>query len=337
MTGERQSNTRTGNGRGQPRPAGVPGPLGRTGGFRVRLGARIAHASVRGYYVDFTIKAEDPHWPPPWFGMAAHRMHVVPIQWALGSYERFLATGDESWLAGARGAGDWLCEEQQRGGRQDGGWIKDFPYKHTYRVAPPWVSGMAQGQGASLLVRLHLTTGDERYADAALRALNPMREPVAAGGVGAELDGGFFPEEYPTDPPSHVLNGGIFGLWGCRDVALALSDPGASELDTQGTESLARSLPRYDTGRWSRYDLYPHPVVNVAHITYHRLHIVQLRAMAAITADPRFERTAARFEQYAASRARRADAFARKALFRVAVPRNQRLARALPWTREAAS
>ena len=32
-----------------------------------------------------------------------------------------------------------------------------------------------------------------------------------------------------------------------------------------------------------------------------------------------------------------ADAFARKALFRMAVPRNQRLARHLPWTREAAS
>jgi heparosan-N-sulfate-glucuronate 5-epimerase len=126
-------------------------------------------------------------------------------------------------------------------------------------------------------------------------------------------------------------------LWGCRDVALALSDSGAAELDAQGTETLARALPRYDTGRWSRYDLYPHPVVNVAHLTYHRLHIAQLRAMAVISSDARFERTADRFERYAESRTRRADAFARKALFRVAVPRNQRLARHLPWAREAAS
>ena len=301
------------------------------------MGERIATDSVGGYYLDFTIKADDPDWPPPWFGMAAHRMHVVPIQLALGCYERFLATGEERWLAGARGAGDWLTDEQQRGGRQDGGWIKDFPYKHTYRVAPPWVSGMAQGQGASLLVRLFATTGEERYAEAALRALNPMRLPTAAGGVRAELEGGFFPEEYPTDPPSHVLNGGIFGLWGCRDVAVALSDAAAAELDAEGTETLARALPLYDTGRWSRYDLYPHPVVNVAHLTYHRLHIAQLRAMAAITSDPRFARTAERFERYAASRARRAGAFARKAVFRMAVPRNQRLARRLPWARVAAS
>jgi hypothetical protein len=40
-----------------------------------------------------------------------------------------------------------------------------------------------------------------------------------------------------------------------------------------------------------------------------------------------------RFEDYLASRKARAEAFARKVLFRLVVPRNRPLANRLPWTR----
>ena len=61
-----------------------------------------------------------------------------------------------------------------------------------------------------------------------------MRLPVADGGVAAELDGGYFPEEYPSIPHSYVLNGALFALWGLHDVAVALDDPAARELLDDG-------------------------------------------------------------------------------------------------------
>ena len=139
---------------------------------------------------------------------------------------------------------------------------------------------MAQGEGASLLVRIGDLTGEERYAEARAAALwSRCGCPSPREGCAAELDGGFLPEEYPTNPPSHVLNGAIFALWGCRDVAIALDDSDAAALYEEGIDTLAANLHRFDTGYWSLYDLFPHPIRNVASGAYHLLHINQLRAL----------------------------------------------------------
>ena len=162
---------------------------------------------------------------------------------------------------------------------------------------------MAQGEGASLLTRLYLETGDERYADAARRAVAAMRCPAAEGGVQARLDGAPWPEEYPTDPPSYVLNGGIFALWGLYDVGAALGDDEALAREfEQGADTLAGNLHRWDTGYWSRYDLFPHPVMNVASSFYHALHTSQLEAMNVIAPRPEFEATAAALRPLRGSR-----------------------------------
>jgi hypothetical protein len=180
---------------------------------------------------------------------------------------------------------------------------------------------MAQGEGASLLVRVHLATGEQRYADAALRALAPLELPSEEGGTMALLGGRPFPQEYPTSPTSHVLNGGIFAIWGWHDVGLGLGDAAATAAFEHAADTLAANLHRWDTGRWSLYDLYPHPLPNWASFAYHELHIDQLRAMHRLAPRPEFSEVAERFERYAGSRAGRARAFAHKAAFRVRVPR----------------
>ena len=115
-----------------------------------------------------------------------------------------------------------------------------------------------------------------------------MRVESRVGGCMSPLGGRPFPEEYPTQPPSFVLNGGIFALWGLRDVAVALGDEQAARDFAAGAETLAQNLDRWDTGRWSRYDLFPHPVANPASSFYHDLHVKQLRAMALLHPDVRF-------------------------------------------------
>jgi hypothetical protein len=90
---------------------------------------------------------------------------------------------------------------------------------------------------------------------------------------------------------------------------------------------LASEIHRWDTGSWSRYDLYPYLIPNLASSFYHVLHISQLRATSRLEAKPELDRAAARFEVYLASANARVQAFARKALFRLIVPRNRLLAK----------
>jgi len=156
-------------------------------------------------------------------------------------------------------------------------------------------------------------------------------ELVGLFGVSTELAGGLFFEELPTRPGSFILNGAMFALWGCYDVGVGLSHKEGLDLFQRGSETLAANLHRWDTGFWSRYDLYPHPLVNVANPFYHRLHISQLSAMQLLAPNPAFQSAITRFESYARSRSKTARAYGAKLLFRGVSPRSQRLARALPW------
>ena len=99
-------------------------------------------------------------------------------------------------------------------------------------------------------------------------------------------------------------------------------------------EECLANIERWDTGSWSRYDLFPHRVTNVASKAYHELHVAQLEAMDELAPHPELRAAAERFAGYAASPVRRAGAFGRKALFRMTEPRSARLARLLPWASE---
>ncbi|MCB0875115.1 MAG: D-glucuronyl C5-epimerase family protein [Solirubrobacterales bacterium] len=314
-----------------PKPPGQQSAFGTAGDFAAPTGTRVDPRRPTGYYLDLRSKADVPGHPPPWWPRTPHAPRVVILQWALGCFEHYLEAGNEEWLRTARWAADQMVAQQHQSGSERGGWTHEYRHRHTYRIDPPWMSGMAQGQAASLLVRIHLETGEDEYAEAALAAVEPMRRPVPSGGVAGELDGGWLPEEYPTEPASHVLNGAIFGVWGVYDVGAALGDESAAELAREGVNTIADSLHRYDTGYWSRYDLFPHPIFNIASPMYHRLHVNQLRAMEAISDDPRFAATAERFAGYERSRFGLARAYAHKVAFRMLVPRNRWLAHRLPW------
>ena len=301
--------------------------------FPTTVGDHVRPGEVNGYYVDLRFKAAVPHWPPEWLPQRERQMHVATAQWALGCYERFLHGDGEEWLAAAVAAGDYLLSDQRRGGPGDGAWLHQLEMPHTYLIDPPWISAMAQGEGASLLVRLYRETGEERYADAAARALKPLATPTAEGGVLVRLpDGGPFYEEYPTNPPSYVLNGGIFAIWGLLDVGVALGrDDLVGEFDAS-VDALARNIDRWDTGYWSLYDLFPQPLVrNVASSAYHALHVTQLRGMQLIAPRAELAEAADRFESYRSQRLNAARAFAVKSAFRVLIPRNRLLAHRLPW------
>lgn len=288
------------------------------------LGPAIDAGSVHGYPIDLRAKAQVVR------ESATFRGFYVPMaQYGLGCHERWLAGDGESWLKCALDIANFLVDRQE----PHGAWLHPKPFPHTFALRAPWVCAMAQGEAASLLVRVYLKTGEEAYAQAALRAIAPLTRSTAEGGVCAELEDGLWPEEFPATPPALVLNGAIFAWWGLRDVGVGFGDASALEAFKAGVATLARNLHRFDTGAWSLYCLRPFPVAPVASSFYHQLHIDQLAAMNLLSPRPEFEATRECWIGYRDSAVRRWDAAARKIIFRLLVPRNELLAFRLPWTR----
>ena len=61
-----------------------------------------------------------------------------------------------------------------------------------------------------------------KYEQAAEQAFVSLTKPIAQGGVLFEDDeNNLWIEEYLVDPPTHILNGFIWALWGVFDFWLA--------------------------------------------------------------------------------------------------------------------
>jgi hypothetical protein len=277
-----------------------------------------------GYYNDLRPIAEE-HGVPASALLELRRLSAEPeaanpvsiIQLGLAAWQ--LHTGEERWLEVTGEACGWVLSRLD----DRGGLPYLFPMPHTYRLMPPWYSAMAQGEAASLLTRAAQALGDARLADAAERAIDPLLG--AELGLVAQTPEGPVLQEYPTSPPAHALNGWIFGLWGLYDVSLAngsRSDE-AGRAFAGGAAALAARLPLYDAGLgWSRYDLFPHPIVHVASPFYQRLHAEQLLATARLRPDlPGLTATAERWRHAAGRPLPRAVAVARKIAFRLIRPR----------------
>jgi hypothetical protein len=301
-------------------PRGRAGFFSSSRTFFLPVGKNIDPDAVQGYPIDMRVKADSLDVRET-AGARPSRLHVVTAQYGLGCYERWLSGEGEQWLQAAVEVARILTCLQE----DDGSWTQRIDLPHTFPLRAPWRSAMAQGEAASLLVRAFRETGEEPFATAALAALAPMSKLRAEGGVRAQLNGDMWLEEYPTDPPSYVLNGAIFALWGLRDVAVGLRDDAANDAFARGLNALAANLWRFDTGWWSLYSLFPHPVRNVASSFYHDLHINQLTAMQQLCPRAEFRTTRARWERYSRSPMNRRRAFAAKAGFRLLIPRRGRL------------
>jgi hypothetical protein len=163
-----------------------------------------------------------------------------------------------------------------------------------YGVTGKWFSAMAQGQAASVLVRAHLLTGVERFAYAAVAAARAMTAHGERLQITRRLAAGVAYEELPSNPPSLILNGWIFALWGLHDVATALDLASCRDAFDLGAATLASYLGLYDHGWWSRYSLFPGDV-DLAKPSYHTVHADQLAVMHGLTGLSEFADMAARW------------------------------------------
>jgi heparosan-N-sulfate-glucuronate 5-epimerase len=278
------------------------------------------------YYMDFGIKADywghyDSDGIPmlDYHGEIGLQYNPIAIaQWGLGNHGLFHRTGSKERKEKFLKASEWLCNHLER--NRCGVWIWNHHFDWEYRdtLKAPWCSGLAQGQGISLLMRAHRETGNPEYLRAAERAFTSFLVPTEDGGVTFTDEQGYlWFEEYIVSPPTHILNGFMWAAWGVYDYFLATADPNAESLFHQAVQTLLKNLERYDLGFWSLYEQSGTRLKMVASPFYHQLHIVQLRVMHRLTREDQFARFADRWESYGRSRAKRTRALCYKVAFKI--------------------
>ncbi|MBN1895978.1 hypothetical protein JW906_15945 [bacterium] len=225
---------------------------------------------------------------------------VTISQYGLHRYNQwFMDSGDADEKAFLKAA-SWLCRSAEKGPADSAVWpyLFDIPF---YGIRHPWVSGMAQAEAVSLLLRAHQHTGEAAYLKTARRAYSLLPVPVQEGGVlSAFPDGGIFIEEYPSPAGiTAVLNGALFGILGVIDFSACTEDAGTAAFLRRLLDSLRANIGRYDCGYWSRYDL--HQTGRLSSRIYHKLHILQLTALAERLQEPWIRAVLDRWEGYAHS------------------------------------
>ena len=240
---------------------------------------------------------------------------ITTAQFGLHNLTRYAETREPRYLNLARAQARWLLANAQPWANDALTWIYDYDLAF-YGPRAPWISAMAQGEAISLLLRMQQIEPDERTVDITRRALQPFFFPVSKGGVASTFpDGSLVFEEYPTSPPSQVLNGHIFSLLGLHDYATFRRDDRAQRVFEGAVAGLKQNVQRYDTGYWNLYDL--HPTHRLASPMYIRVHVQLLQILAGLTADAEFRRMAERWQGYLRSPTSRARWFVGKSIEKI--------------------
>ena len=291
-----------------------------------QINSRASFDHLGEYYMPFSTKAGYPGQHDcsgipmlNYRGKIGLQYNPIAIaQWGMGNYNLHRQMQGSDPRDKFINASDWLCEILELNSQGLWVWNHHFDWEYRSTLRSPWYSGLAQGQGISLLVRAHAETGAARYLEAAKHAFQSFSIPTDQGGVSFtdENDDLWF-EEYIVSPPTHVLNGFIWAIWGIHDYWLATGDASARELFTRAVKTLRTNLHRYDLGFWSLYEESGTRLPMLASAFYHRLHIVQLRVMHGLSGDKIFADYADRWEGYAQSPSRRTRALCYKGAFKL--------------------
>ena len=246
------------------------------------IGTFFDKKELRGYYNNLTEKVTKSTIPLnsqelPKLTVGQNEQVYFPVaifQYGLGAYDLYLQTKDKRYLDKFYQCVRWSISNIDDIGR----WNNFF----FYRPDAPY-GAMAQGEGASLLIRAYTDCGDIRYLELAKKAIDFMLLPIEEGGTTKYYDNQSILLEYTFK--GMVMNGTIFAWWGLYDYVLATKDDGYYKEKLRETlESLMNILPMFKGKYWSMYSLDG----LIASPFYHNLHIAQMEAMFELTGESIF-------------------------------------------------
>lgn len=120
-----------------------------------------------------------------------------------------------------------------------------------------YYSGLTQAYYAEVLAQLYVSTGMDKYIEAAKSIYNSLKIPVSEGGVFHNASKGPSIQEYPMSPNGYVLNGWLSAIASVKNYADLIQDKDAAVFWRENLNTVCSLLPLYDAPLFanSRYTL----------------------------------------------------------------------------------
>jgi glycosyltransferase involved in cell wall biosynthesis len=216
-------------------------------------------------------------------------------QFALAHWNAYLAHSEPKHKEVFLRQVSWLLGNEVRLSENTSVWPVPFAVPEYY--APrPWLSSLAQGCTVSALVRAYQLTGSDVFLQTARRAAGAFEHDILDGGVSVPMgEDGIFFEEVAVYPAAHILNGYLLALLGLYDYVEQTHDNRLKALIERSLTTLHALLNDFDSGYWTRYDLYHK---RLAPWFYHSLHITLLEVLAKRSGCEHCSTLAARWSGY---------------------------------------
>ncbi|MBC8390733.1 MAG: hypothetical protein ISS28_04900 [Candidatus Cloacimonetes bacterium] len=168
-----------------------------------------------------------------------------------------------------------------------------FPYEFDFPlhddsldvIHKPWYSAMAQGKILTFFTRLYKITKDLQYFITSKMIYSSFKQVKDTSNVWIAMvdsNGFYWLELYPTDTPTHVLNGFMFSLIGLYDYFLLTSDPECRCILQSALTTLKHNALLYRRPGKASYYCLKHKHVSKK---YHIITVSYLFEMYKITGD----------------------------------------------------
>ncbi len=148
-----------------------------------------------------------------------------------------------------------------------------------YGLKAPWTSGICQGLACSAFLRAYQLTQEPSYLNKAKSAidfvLHAENKLLITGPISSK-----WVEEYPSNPPSFVLNGYLFFL--ISIIELSTFDKSYTPHAEQFLESFIKNLHAYQYKHFIAYGLAKKRLSNVL---YQKIHAAQIHHLAKLCND----------------------------------------------------
>lgn len=169
-------------------------------------------------------------------------------------------------------------------------------YEAKYKIDSPWASAMAQGEVISFYLRMYQILKSDFLLDTAMKAYEFLKFDYKDGGVRRiDENGCLWFEEYPSNPPSYVLNGFIYTIFGLYDLYRVTQNSDVKKDIDLCIETLKCNLHKFDAGYWSYYDLLKKELVRYYY--QKNVHVPQLEVLYLLTNESIFEKYKRKWEK----------------------------------------
>ncbi len=174
-------------------------------------------------------------------------------------------------------------------------WVNNYDNKR-YNIPAPWSSAMDSGEALSFYLRVYQLTKEEHLLSTAMKIYNFLKIDFSQGGVRRVDEKGYvWLEEYPSDPPSYVLNGFIYAILGLYDLYRVTESKEVKEDIDCFILTLKDNIHRFDSGYWSQYDLLKKELVRFYY--QKNVHVPQMEVLYLLTGEEIFNKYKTRWER----------------------------------------